>query len=82
MFYEPCPESAGGIFPAVSGTMPGSVAHSPIPGLTEAEDLERLGRRLVEDRTGLAAPRVARKGRVCCVVLGRSSSRHGGGGLG
>ncbi len=82
VFYGPCSESASGIFRAVTGAMPVSVAHSPIPGLTEAEDLERLSRRLVEYRTGLAAPRVARKSWARCVGLGRPSSRHAGGGLG
>lgn len=56
MFYGSCSESASGISRAVTGTMTISVAHSPIPGLTEAEGLERL-RRLVEYRTDLAATR-------------------------
>ncbi len=51
MLYGPCSEPASGILRAVIGTMTISVAHSPIPGLTEAEGLERLVRRLVEYRT-------------------------------
>ena len=82
MLYGPCSEAASGILRAVTATTPRSVAHSPIPGLTEAEGLEHLGRRLVEYRTNLAATRVAWKSWACCVVLGRPSSRHAGGGLG
>lgn len=78
MFYGSCSESASSIFRAVTGKTPGSVAHSPIPGLTEAEGFERLGR-LVEYRTDLAATRVAWKCWACCLVLGRLSSRYAGG---
>ncbi len=85
VFTGPVWKYASGIFRAVTGTMPGSVAHSPIPVLTEAENLvgnlEHL-RRLVEYPTVLAATRVARKSWACCVVLGCPSSRHAGGGLG
>lgn len=81
MFYGSCSESASGISRAVTGTMTISVAHSPIPGLTEAEGLERL-RRLVEYRTDLAATRVAWKCWACCLVLGCLSSRYAGGRFG
>jgi len=81
VLYGPYSEPASGILRAVIGTMAISVAHSPIPGLTEAEGLERLVRRLVEYRTDLAATRVAWKRWACCVVLGRPSSQHAGGGL-
>ncbi len=88
LFYGSCSESASGTFRAVTGTTPGSVAHSPIPGLTEAEGLERL-RRLVEHRSDLAATRAAletlgllhgTEGEVTVAARGVEPARGMGGG--